>query len=59
LKVEEESFLQQFSGLRGEAVLGGGIDGIASATYSSRGVVEAVNLALQLYQSQIAGGDVR
>ena len=45
-KVKEESFLKQFIGGR-DAVQ---VDGIASATYSSRGVAEAVNKALDVYQ---------
>jgi len=66
-KVKEESFLKQFIGgfnfyLKGEAYAScvTTIDGIASATYSSRGVVNAVNQALQIYRDQIyAGGDAQ
>jgi len=66
-KVKEESFLKQFVGgfpfyLKSEAYasLVTTIDGIASATYSSRGVVNAVNQALQIYRDQIyTGGDAQ
>jgi len=54
-KVKEESFLKQFVG-------GSGIvraDSIASATYSSQGVVNAVNRALEIYQEQIKGGEAQ
>ena len=50
-KVKEESFLQQFVGGR-DAVQA---DSIASATYSSRGVENAVNQALEIYKDQIGG----
>ncbi|MCL1952878.1 MAG: FMN-binding protein [Oscillospiraceae bacterium] len=67
-KVKEESFLKQFVGfaffLRGDAGGHGSIetpiDGIASATYSSRGVVNAVNQAQQIWSDQInAGGEAQ
>jgi len=49
-KVKDEGFLQQFVG--GSDL--NAIDGIASATYSSQGVVEAVNKALEIYQREVA-----
>jgi len=52
-KVKEESFLRQFVGGRDTVQA----DSIASATYSSQGVVNAVNQALQIYQEQIKGGE--
>ena len=65
-KVKEEGFLQQFVGGVNRFVIGISeysavtpIDGIASATYSSRGVADAVNLALQIYNEQIRGGDAQ
>jgi electron transport complex protein RnfG len=55
-KIKEEGFLKQFLGKK-DAVE---VDSIASATYSSRGVVNAVNQAIQIYSDQIyAGGDVQ
>ncbi|MCL2105865.1 MAG: FMN-binding protein [Oscillospiraceae bacterium] len=49
-KVKEEGFLGQFIGQKNAA----GVDDIASATYSSRGVVHAVNQALEIYGEVIA-----
>ena len=57
-KVKEASFLDQFKGKTDAFALGGGIDGIASATYSSQGVVNAVNLALEIYNGQIGGAAI-
>ena len=65
-KVKEESFLSQFEGtfafftkgMNGTSVAKY-IDGIASATYSSQGVVDAVNQALAIYSGQIMGGEAR
>jgi len=51
-KVKEESFLKQFIG--GKNIVRA--DSIASATYSSRGVENAVNQALRIYDEQIKGG---
>jgi electron transport complex protein RnfG len=52
-KVKEEGFLQQFAGKSNMVE----VDGIASATYSSKGVEAAINLALQIYDEQIGGGE--
>jgi electron transport complex protein RnfG len=49
-KVREEGFLQQFIGGKNSVQ----VDAIASATYSSNGVMDAVNLALEIYNEQIA-----
>ena len=54
-KVKEESFLRQFTGGSGTVRA----DSIASATYSSQGVVNAVNRALEIYEEQIKGGEAR
>ena len=54
-KVKEESFLRQFIGGKGSVKA----DSIASATYSSQGVVNAVNQALEIYQEQIKGGEAQ
>ena len=63
-KVKDEGFLAQFVGssffLKGDIGVSSAtpIDGIASATYSSRGVVNAVNQAKQIWSEQIyAGGE--
>jgi electron transport complex protein RnfG len=61
-KVKEEGFLKQFIGgfnffLKGDLSFVSAatqIDGIASATYSSQGVAEAVNRALEIYREVIA-----
>jgi len=63
-KIRDEGFLAQFSGPANyffirEAVASyfgdtKPIDAIASATYSSQGVVEAVNMALEIYREVIA-----
>jgi len=66
-KIQEESFLKQFingSTFFLKGVVGASsstpIDGIASATYSSRGVVNAVNQAKQVWSDQIyAGGEAQ
>ena len=50
-RVKEESFLAQFAGKK-DAVQA---DSIASATYSSKGVENAVNQALEIYREQIGG----
>ena len=49
-KVKEEGFLRQFIG--GKYAVE--VDSIASATYSSRGVADAVNMALEIYREVIA-----
>ena len=49
-KVKEEGFLAQFIGKKDAD----SFDGIASATYSSRGVADAVNQALEIYREVIA-----
>ena len=54
-KIKEESFLKQFTGGRDTVRA----DSIASATYSSQGVVNAVNRALEIYQEQIKGGEAQ
>jgi len=51
-KIKEESFLKQFTGGKNTVQ----VDSIASATYSSRGVENAVNQALRIYEEQIKGG---
>ena len=52
-KIKEEGFLKQFLGQKDRVE----VDGIASATYSSKGVEAAVNMALQIYDEQIRGGE--
>lgn len=47
-KVKGEGFVSQFLGLSENAVIGENIDGISGATFSSKGVAEAVNNALAL-----------
>ena len=47
-KVKGEGFVSQFLGLGENAVIGGNVDGISGATFSSMGVAEAVNNALAL-----------
>ena len=46
-KVKDEAFIAQFLGQTGPFALGGNIDAVTGATYSSKGVVEAVNAALE------------
>jgi electron transport complex protein RnfG len=49
---ENPDFLGQFTGMGPEAlVLGEDIDGVTSATYTSRGITNGVNLALEMWQS--------
>ena len=55
-KVRDAAFLDQFAGKAGALSLGDGIDSVTSATYSSQGVVDAVNAALRIYDEQIKGG---
>lgn len=47
-KVKGEGFVSQFLGLGENAVIGGNVDGISGATFSSKGVAEAVNNAVAL-----------
>lgn len=47
-KVKGEGFVSQFLGLSENAVIGENVDGISGATFSSKGVAEAVNNALAL-----------
>ena len=47
-KVKGEGFVSQFIGLSENAVIGENVDGISGATFSSKGVAEAVNDALAL-----------
>jgi len=54
-KVNGEGFLAQFLGKQ-EAVQ---VDAITGATYSSKGVADAVNQALQIYEEQIRGGEAQ
>ena len=64
-KVKEESFLRQFEGVhaffwisKAQTSSKISIDAVAGATYSSQGVVDAVNRAIQIYNEQIyAGGE--
>uniref|UniRef100_A0A7C4Y5Q7 Ion-translocating oxidoreductase complex subunit G n=1 Tax=candidate division WOR-3 bacterium TaxID=2052148 RepID=A0A7C4Y5Q7_UNCW3 len=57
MKVAEESFLKQFSGLKKEEVYlkkdGGKIDGITAATISSRATTNAVRNGIEKYFSKI------
>ena len=47
-KVKGKGFVSQFIGLSENAVIGENVDGISGATFSSKGVAEAVNNALAL-----------
>ena len=47
-KVKGKGFVSQFLGLGENAVIGENVDGISGATFSSKGVAEAVNNALAL-----------
>ena len=66
-KIKEDDFLSQFVGsfdffLKGDTgtSIASPIDGVTSATYSSRGVVEAVNQAQQIWSNQIyMGGEAQ
>lgn len=51
-KVKDEGFLAQFAGAQDTVKA----DSIASATYSSKGVENAINQALRIYQEQIKRG---
>lgn len=60
---KKDSFRAQFSGKSGEIGVStasksapNGIDALTGATYTSRGVTEAVNLALKLYNQIPKGG---
>ena len=46
-KVKDEAFIAQFLGQAGPFEVGGNIDAVAGATWSSKAVVEAVNAALE------------
>ena len=57
------SFLEKFAGISGEAVIvkgepsaDGEVQAVTSATYSSKGVANAVNIALKAYQ--LCGGEL-
>ena len=45
-RVTEDAFLKQFIGLSGEVTLGSNVDAVSGATISSKGVVDAANIAL-------------
>lgn len=47
-KVKGEGFVSQLIGLSDSAVVGENVDAISGATFSSKGVVEAVNKALEM-----------
>ncbi len=49
-KVKDEAFIAQFIGQAGPFEVGKNIDAVARATFSSKGVVEAVNAALESMQ---------
>lgn len=62
---KQDSFKTQFAGLRGMIGVStasksaeNGIDALTGATYTSRGVTEAVNLALKLFDQIPKGGAV-
>ena len=55
-RVREAGFLNQFIGKSGALSLGKDVDGVTGATYSSQGVVDAVNAAQQIYEGQVKGG---
>ncbi len=46
-KVKDEAFIAQFIGKTGPFEIGRNVDAVAGATYSSKGVVEAVNAAIE------------
>lgn len=52
-KVTEESFYSQFDGLPAETLTIDDIDAITGATISSKAAVNAINLAIEAYQSII------
>lgn len=55
--VQKDSFLSHFLGKpKGKFVIGGNVDGVTSATYSSRAVAEAVNMALDNFAAMEADG---
>lgn len=47
-KISGESFLERFFGMSEPAEIGGNVDGISGATYSSRAVADGVNAALAI-----------
>lgn len=49
-KALEASYLDRFKGISGTITLGENVDALAGATYSSKGVAEAMNLALATYE---------
>ena len=62
-KVNDGDFLSKFYGISDEAVIvknepeaDGEVQGITSATYSSKGVANAVNIALDAYKALKEGG---
>ena len=53
MRAAEPEFISQFSGLYGHITLGEDIDALSGATVTSRAVVNAVNAALDFYNTQI------
>lgn len=64
-KVKDEDFLSKFEGINGavtvtkfEAQNENEVQAISGATYSSKGVVTGVNIALEVYQQMMSGESV-
>ncbi len=53
-RIKDKEFINQFIGQTGPFEVGKNIDAVAGATFSSKGVVEAVNAALQSLQGEPA-----
>lgn len=65
-KVQNDSFLSQFAGKKGEVTIvknppstDNEVQGVTGATYSSRGVAKAVNIALETYGKFNGEGEVK
>ncbi len=52
----EESFTAQFAGMAAESLTINDIDAVSGATYSSKAVVNAINVAISAFE-QVTGGE--
>ncbi len=57
-KVEDASFTDQFAGMAAQSITLDDIDAVSGATYSSKAVVNAINLAVSAFE-QVTGGETQ
>ncbi len=55
--ITKKSYWEQFKGLSGEATIGGNVEAVTGATFSSKAVAECVNDALDMYKAITEEGE--